>query len=101
MKKNSKKRKENRIDLSNIKIITTLQYLGIIFGFVFTIGTIYSNFISMKSDLSELKFSFEKSQTDLGNKILNAQIETSRNIKEVSDRISNLEGQLKIVLKNP
>lgn len=95
-----KKNKKDKIDLDNLKIITTPQYLGLIVGFVFTIGITYGTFQSMNSDLKDLKKTSQENKTSLDKRIQELQKDINKNLIEIKEKNANMSGQLEVISKH-
>jgi hypothetical protein len=101
-------KKVKSINLDKVSIITSPQYLGLIIGFVFTIGASVGGFFNMREQISDLKSKTVeidlKSSEELKttNRELLSRISsiTESNTK-IRETVAEMRGQLKLLsLKN-
>ncbi len=83
------------VDIEKIRLISTPQYLGILFGFVFTAGVTYGTFQMMKTELNDLKKQREIFEKD----VKNIETDIRKILSEINGKVERVDGKLEVYLQ--
>lgn len=83
------------LDLERIKILSKPQYIGLLIGFIFTIGVNYNSFKNMSKDIDKLSSRIGGLRQDIASQ--NDKIDNR--LVNIQERTAKLEGKLDLLIK--